>query len=150
MPVRPKYYEGIAPRNASIERARLRGEEAAEAGHGDTDSDEEGGVPGMPAGLIGLLQQLQGLGPNAAIQMPNGHVVSPQQLISSLLAGGGLAGVGGDGDDAEAEQEEDEEEEQEDEEEEEEEEEEGGDDGDEEEETSRSAPGTGTARSAAP
>ena len=100
LPARPRYYEGIEPRIASIDRASLDadGEDESDGG-GDSDSDSDGeglALPaGMPAGLIGLLQQLQAPGAQgASIQLPGGHVVSAQQLLSSLLAGGGLGPSG--------------------------------------------------------
>ena len=99
LPSWPSYYESVAPVKAFFTFAEDEDVDCDALDDGEDSDDDEGGGIGQ-GGLLQMLQQLQGLGPNHVVQLPNGQVMGAAAFLA-LLQGQVAGGDGSDGSDGE-------------------------------------------------
>ena len=143
LPSWPSYYESVTPVKAffTFDSGEEVDCDALDEAEDDDDDDDDGPVHGggLPQ-MLNMLQQLQGLGPQHVVQLPNGQVMSAAAFLAMLQGGQGPDGSDDDeegddddDDDDEDDDEDDDDDDDDDEEEEEEQDEEGGEGGKDEE-----------------
>jgi hypothetical protein len=98
LPARPSYYEDVAPRVPSIERALLASGTSSDdefESSSDDDSDDDDGDMDGHAALLQLIEQLQNVPAGQMIETPNGAAISAADLLGILHDQAQHAAVGG-------------------------------------------------------